>query len=117
MKKVVTYILVFISMTSIFLASGIKDVANWWDIAKPFFAVWFIALVAALTIHNFNYVRRVTYPVFVCICSWVYKHKILKTKFTHNTYKLYKWQNRSYRNLYMYVQNLFDVYVAGLKNG
>ena len=109
MKKIITYILGAISIASAFLASGIKDVANWWEIARPFFIVWFIALTVALLINNWNYVRRITYPVLVCSSSWAYKHKIIVNKFTRDTYRLYKWQNKSYRNLYEYVQDVFDV--------
>jgi len=109
LKAIITYILVGISLTSILLASGIKEVANWWDIAKPFFAVWFIALVIALLIANINQIRRVTYPTLVCVSSWLYKHRFLTTKFTQNTYRLYKWKNKSYSDLYDYVQDLFDL--------
>lgn len=109
LKSIITYILVGVSLVSILLATGIKETSNWWNIARPFFAVWFITLVIALFITNINQIRRVTYPTLVCISSWAYKHKILITKFTKNTYKLYKWQNSSYSNLYDYVQDLFDL--------
>lgn len=108
-KTIISYILAAISFISIMLASGIKEVANWWDIAKPFFGVWFITLAIALTIANINQIRRVTYPALVCICSWTYKHKLITTKFTQNTYKLYKYTHRSYSELFDYVQDLFDV--------
>jgi Na+/alanine symporter len=108
-KRIITYVLVGISFTSIMLATGIKEVANWWDIAKPFFVVWFIALVVALLIANINQIRRVSYPTLVCISSWAYKHRVITTKFTQNTYKLYRWKNSSYEALYDYVQDLFDL--------
>jgi len=109
MKKVIVYILMGVSLTSVFLASGIPDVSNWLEIAKPYFIVWAVTLVLALTIIYFNEVRRITYPSLVCVSSWLYKHKLLKTEFTKNTYRLYKWQNRSYKNLFEYVQDLFDL--------
>ena len=109
LKNIFTYILIGISFSSILLASGIKDVANWWEIARPFFAVWFITLTIALAIININQIRRITYPTLVCISSWAYKHKLIMTKFTKNTYKLYKWQKKSYKNLFTYVQDLFDM--------
>ena len=43
-KRGITYLLISISLASILLASGIKDVANWWEIGRPFFIVWFITL-------------------------------------------------------------------------
>ena len=42
MKKIITYILGLTAITSMFLATGIKEVANWWDIAKPFFIVFIV---------------------------------------------------------------------------
>jgi len=109
MKKIITCILLGISLTSAYLASGIPDVANWLDIAKPFFIISMATLLVALTLIYLNDIRRITYPGLVCVSSWLYKHKIIKTEFTKNTYLLYRWKNKSYRNLFEYVQNLFDV--------
>lgn len=108
-RKIISYILYVISAASIFLASGIRQVKDWWDIAKPFFAVWFICLVIALTLSNIETIRRYTYPSFICACAWAYKHKLLMTKFTRNTYRLYRWKNNSYNDLFTYVQRLFDI--------
>lgn len=112
MKNTIITILYTIAFTAAFLASGIRDVANWVEIAKPFFAVFAISIALALTISNFNKIRRITYPLLVCISAWGYKHKLFKSKFTRNTYRLYKWKNRSYKNLFEYVQNLFDLMYA-----
>lgn len=112
-KTIITYMLAGVSITSIYLASGIKDIPNWWDHAKPLFTIWFISIIVGLVLVNFNYVRRVTYPAFVCLVSWAYKYQIIKTKFAHNTYLLYKWKGRSYKNLFTYVQDLFDVMYMG----
>lgn len=109
MKKIITYILLGVSLTSAYLASGIPDVKNWLDTARPFFIVSTITLIVALTLIYINDIRRITYPGLVCISSWLYKHKVIKTEFTKNTYLLYKWKNRSYKDLFEYVQNLFDV--------
>ena len=98
-----------IALTSLFLATGIKDVANWWEIAKPFFAVYIISTVIALTLGYINKIRRITYPAFVCLGAWLYKHRVINTDFTKKTYKLYKWQNKSYQDLFDYVQDVFDV--------
>ena len=108
MRKIAIYILGIIALTSLLLATGIKEVENWWDIAKPFFLIYIISIVIALTPAYINQIRRITYPVFVCTGAWVYKHKMIRTDFTKKTYKLYQWQNRSYRNLFDYVQDLFD---------
>ena len=115
MKRVITYVLAFTALISVYLASGVRDTSDWQD-ARPFFIVWAITTAVALLINNINYVRRVTYPIVVCVSSWAYKHKILKTKFTRNTYKVYKMQGMSYRKLFNYVQNLFDIYIEGLEN-
>jgi hypothetical protein len=115
-RQIVTYILSAVSFVSIYLASGIKQVANWWDIARPFFIVWLLSLTLALLISNWNFVRRITYPTIVCVSAWAYRHKILKTKFGRNTYKVYKTQGKSYRKLFDYTQVLFDIYIEGLES-
>ena len=112
MRKIIAYTLYIIAFTSVFIASGIKDVANWLDIARPFFIVFAVSITIALTLTYINKIRRITYPVFVCASAWVYKHKVIRTDFTKKTYKLYQWQNRSYQDLYDYVQDLFDVVYA-----
>lgn len=109
MKKIITYILYFISFSSIMLASGIKDVANWWELARPFFAVWFITCILALTLSYTNKIRRVSYPAFVCLNAWLFKYRIVNTEFARNTYRLYKYTGNSFDNLYDYVQELFDL--------
>ena len=114
MKKIITYILGLTAITSMFLATGIKEVANWWDIAKPFFIVFIVCISIALIINNINYIRRITYPTLVCLSSWAYKHKVIKTKFTRRTYSVYKLNNYSYKKLFGFTQDLFDIYLEGL---
>lgn len=109
MKNIITYILYTVSLASLLLATGVKEVDNWWDIAKPLFLIWFISGAIAFILSNIDNIRRILYPTFVCICAWVYGHKIIRTKFTKNTYLVYKRQNKSYADLYLYVQDLFDV--------
>ena len=109
MRKIITYTLYIVAFTSIFLASGIKDIANWWKIAMPFFMVFLISITLALTLTYINKIRRVIYPVFVCANAWAYTRRIIRTDFARKAYRLYKWQNRSYLNLFDYVQSVFDV--------
>jgi len=111
-QKAISYILYVISFASILLASGIKDTKDWWDIAKPFFAVWFICLAIALTISNINLIRRYTYPILVCVSAWAYKHKIIMTRFTRNTHRVYKMNHCSYKRLFAYTQYMFDKYLV-----
>lgn len=114
LKKIVISTLYIISFTSILLASGIKQVANWWDIAKPYFAIWFISTLLAVCITYFNQIRRVMYPAIVCISAWLYKHKVLMTDFTRNTHRVYKMNHSSYKNLFNYTQDIFDIYLEAL---
>lgn len=109
MKKVITCILYIIGFSAYILASGIKDVANWLDIARPYFAIGTLCVAIALTLSNINNIRRVTYPLFVCMNAWFFKKKIIMTKFTRNTYRLYKVNNKSFKKLFIYVQDLFDL--------
>lgn len=110
-NKIVSYILYAVSLTAIFLASGIKQVINWWDIAKPFFLVWLVCLLAGLIIGNVDYIRRYSYPAIICTFAWLHKHKILKTKFSSHTYRVYKYYGKSYKKLFEVVQDAFDQYL------
>ena len=88
--------------------SAIRDSANWWGLTKPYFIVWAVSTILAVVLYNINYIRRITYPMVVCISAWLYQHKIVVTKFTQSTYRVYKWKNRSYKKLFGYTQDLFD---------
>ena len=112
MRKIIAYILYIVAFTSVFIASGLKDIPKWWDIARPFFIVFALSMTVALILTHINKIRRITYPVFVCASAWVYQHRVIRNDFTKKTYKLYKWQNRSYQDLFDYVQDLFDVVYA-----
>lgn len=114
-RKIITYTLAIVSIACIYLASGIRDVANWREIAKPFFIIWFITLAGSLILSNINNIRRFTYPAVVCLSAWSYKHKIMMTNFTRSTYRVYKAKNSSYSDLFNYTQTLFDIYLKGLR--
>ena len=114
MNKIITYTLYGVSIISVILASGTPQVANWWDIARPYFAVWFITTALALCISHVDQIRRITYPALVCLSAWAYSHKIVINKYTRSTHRVYNMQNRSYRKLFAYTQDLFDIYLAAL---
>lgn len=109
MKNIIANILYVIGIVSYILASGVRDVANWLDIARPYFAIGTLAIAIGVTIYNINNIRRVTYPMFVCMNAWFFKNKIIMTKFTRSTYRLYKFHNMSFKKLFIYVQDLFDM--------
>ena len=114
MKKIISGILYIVSLCSGILGSCIKDVANWWDIARPFYLIFAVTMLAALCLTYTNQIRRVSYPALVCACTWVYKHKILMIKFTRSAYMVYQANHCSYGRLFDYTQLLFDIYVEGL---
>lgn len=114
LKKTITSVLYIISFTSVIIASGIKDANNWWNTARPYFIVWFVATVLAVCFSHFDQIRRVTYPALVCVSAWAYNHKIIKTKFTRNTHRVYKMNHSSYKNLFNYTQDIFDIYLEAL---
>lgn len=107
-KKFIFTVSCITSIVSGLAVSAIRDSANWWELTKPYFIVWVISTILAVLIYNINYIRRVTYPVIVCISAWAYQHRIIVTRFTLSTYRVYKWKNRSYKQLFGYVQDLFD---------
>lgn len=107
-KRIIFAISCTTSVISGLAVSAIRDSASWWEITKPFLAVWIISTILALTIYNINNIRRVTYPTIVCISAWAYQHKIIMTKFTQSTYRVFKWKNKSYKQLFGFTQDLFD---------
>ena len=107
-KRFITGGLIGTSIISGLAVSGIKDSADWWVITKPFFIVWAISTALAAIILNFNQIRRVIYPAFVCMSAWLYKYQIIMTKFTRDTYRVYKLNSKSFKKLFGYTQDLFD---------
>ena len=67
-----------------------------------------ICFAIALTLTYLDKIRRITYPSLVCLCAWIYKHRIAMTKFTRNAFRIYKMTGHSYSKLYDYTQDLFD---------
>lgn len=113
-RKTISYILYAIAFTCSVLASSVKEGIDWFDHAKPFFVIWAICIVLGLVLGYLDNIRRVTYPVFTCICAWVYKHKVFMTKFTRSAYRVYKMQKSSYKRLYHYTQGMFDIYLDAI---
>jgi len=107
-KRAITIILAGTAVVTGLAASAIKEIPGWWEVTRPLFIIYMLSIIVAITINNFNYVRRITYPVLVCVCAWLYQHKIVTTKFTQSTYRVFKWKNKSYRQLFGYTQDLFD---------
>ena len=112
MRKTIAYILYFVGFAAFILASGIRDVANWLDIARPYFAVGSVTLAIALVISNIDNIRRFTYPSVICLWAWLYEHKIIKTQFGKSTYIVYKRYGKSYSILFDTVQDAFDKYLT-----
>ena len=115
-KETLTYILIILAVTTSMIALSMQYVEFWWYMLRPYYVFWLFSLVVALVVLNINTIRRATYPGFVCCCAWLYKHKLIRTKFTKNTYKVYELNKCSYKKLYKYVQVLFDLYICALKS-
>jgi len=107
-KNFVTGILASIAIISGLAVSGIPESVDWWINTKPFFCICLISIAVAFLINKFNYVRRIMYPILVCISAWSYKYRIVVTGFTKDTYRVYKLNNYSYKQLFGYTQDLFD---------
>lgn len=111
----ISCILFAIAMTSGVLASGVPERADWFVIAKPYFIVSCISFILGILVGNLNSIRRYTYPLFTCACAWVYKHKLLMTKFTRSAFLVYKLQKSSYKRLFTYTQDMFDIYLEAIQ--
>lgn len=116
MKKFAVYILGFISIIAIMLASGIPNTPNWKSLSGPFFWIWLITLGIAELLYNINALRRVTYPVTICIWAWLYDHKLLTTEFSRHTYVVFTRYGSSYRKLFRAVQDAFDRYIQAVEH-
>ena len=108
LRKCIMAISAITAVISGFAAANVKDGIDWWEYTRPFLAVWIIATLVVLFLHNINYVRRVFYPAFVCLSAWLYKYQIVMTKFTRDTYRVYKYNSKSFKKLFGYTQDLFD---------
>lgn len=113
-KKIALIILYSTSVLSGFAAASVKDSVDWWQVTKPFLAVWIISTFLALTLTYINQIRRITYPVLVCVCAWAYKHKIIMTRFTRSSHRVFKMQHYSYKRLFEYTQDMFDIYLSAI---
>ena len=113
-KKLCAGVALLVSIFSAIMFAGVPNVANWWNIAWPYFAVCFIAMATAMMLTFPNAIRQVLYSIFVCMCAWAYKHKIIRTKFAKSAYKIYKMNHSSYSELYAYTKVLFVIYIEGL---
>ena len=111
MRKNIAGILGMISFVAVGFASGAKEDPNWLSIAKPYLIIWAVLLGLAIVIYNWNRIRRVTYPAIICVWAYLYEHKILRTKFAKSTYRVYSYFGKSYKKLYLKVQDAFDYYV------
>ena len=108
LRKISIGILAVVAIFSAILAAGVPDVQNWWEISKPFYWIFFTSASGILILVEIKQVRRVIYPLFACICSWIYKYNLVKNRFTYNCYRLYTRFNYSYIDLYDYVQSKLE---------
>lgn len=108
MKKVIIAILYITAIFSAIALAGVPDVAEWWEMSKPFYIIFAVSLALAMGLTFPNKVRRITYPILVCVCAWAYKHKVVTNSFAMKTYRVYKLNNSSYYDLFGYTQGLFD---------
>ena len=115
-KDILTYILITLAVAISAIALSLQYVEFWWYMVRPYYAFWMMVIMVALVLVNINVIRRLVFPMFTCSCAWLYKHKLLKTKFTKSTYLVYEMNHHSYRKLYKYVQALFDAYIWALNN-
>lgn len=113
-RNIFAYILGAISAAAFFLASGIRDVADWYRIARPYFVVGIVTLILSVILYKWHAIRRITYPAIICVWAWLYAHKIVTSKFSNHTYRVFVYFGRSYRKLYEVVQIAFDQYSANV---
>lgn len=110
-RETVSGVLGFISFGSALISSGVKESADWFRYAWPFILFALITGLIALVLHKWNLIRRVTYPATVCLWAWLYEQGVIKSKFSEDTYRVYRHFGKSYRKFYSKVQDAFDYYV------
>ena len=108
-KKIVTGIMIIISIVSAIIIAGISDVPNWWELSEPWVILFFSSILFTLIVNNGDLIRRYTYPARVCFLAWAYGHKIFRTELGKQSYSVYKKHQNSYAELFEVTQCLYDM--------
>lgn len=106
-KKIITGISFAVAFFAALVVSSVGEVDNWWQISKPWVAVFFIFATVGVVAYNITEIRRYTYPSLVCLLAWMYEHKLIANNFSYRSHVIYRKYN-SYGKLFKTTQNLYD---------
>ncbi len=107
MKNILSGITFIFAMISATVITMVGEVENWWELTRPWVAVFVISVIAFMVIHNIDEIRRYTYPTFVVFLAWAYEHKLIANKMSYHSNIMLK-KHKSYSKLYSITQNLYD---------
>lgn len=110
-KKIFISVLGIVSASSFILATGVNNSSAGDAILSMCLLAGFTSLAVALFLYNLDSVRRITYPAAICAWAWLYDHRIIRTRFSSSSYRIYRYFGGSYKKLFYKVQEAFDQYV------
>lgn len=106
MKKTVVYILYATAFISGVLGSSVPDVANWFEIAKPYYLVAIISLISAVCLTYWMQILSIIVTTILVVNAHGYDCGLIKTGFAKKSYKLYQMNYYSFLDLMLYVQGV-----------
>lgn len=109
-KKLIAVAFGTVALIAAGFAAGTKEVANWYEIARPCIIIGIVSAIIAIALYNWEAIRRIVYPAIFCMWAWLYEHKLARSKFSRHTYKVYAYFGKSYKTFYKEVQGAFDLY-------
>jgi hypothetical protein len=102
--NIIAYILGTIAIALFWVSSGVKDSADWWNDIKFMVISGVILMIIAIILYNIQRINLIVFPAVFCIFAWGYVHHILHNKYAHAAYEVYLSINKSYTDLFDFVQ-------------
>lgn len=108
LKKIIISICVALSMFSAMVISSIGEVDNWMQLSTPWLVVFFLFVSIGIMTSNLDFIRRYTYPAYVCALAWANEHNLIHSNIAQKSNYIYHKHNKSYAKLYDITQYLYD---------
>lgn len=108
LKNIITGLTAALSVFSAIVVASVSEVDNWFAISLPWVIVFFVSVSVGIIVNNLEFIRRYTYPAFVCLLAWANEHNIIKSNFAKQSNYIYRKHNKSYGKLYEVTQYLYD---------
>ncbi len=108
LRKSITGTTIALAFFSAMMVASVAEVDNWFNISLPWLITFFVSVTVGALVNNMEFIRRYTYPAFVCLLAWANEHNLIKSNFAKQSNYIYRKHNRSYSKLYEITQYLYD---------